>query len=327
MEEVNEIKILKNKRIGLITGGLSPERDIALRSGRAVEKAFKKIGLKFVKIDFSRNNRRDIFTLIRKSKIDLVFLALHGCYGEDGKIQGALEIMGIPCIGSDTLSSAVAMDKIITKKIFVQGGIPTPQYQVFNKGDLFKRSMTNCELQIKREPFLEMDLPVVVKPNDCGSTIGVNIVSKLKNLKKAMSLAFKYSEKVLIEKYIKGKEITVPIFDNKALPVIEIISKTKFYDYKAKYVKGFSRHILPANIKSSIYKKAQDLAWQAHKILGLKDFSRVDMILGDHNKIYVLEVNSLPGLTKTSLLPEALRFIGISFEKMVLEMLINALKR
>jgi D-alanine-D-alanine ligase len=304
-----EIKILKNKKIGLITGGISPERDIALKSGRAVERALKNLQLKFVKIDLNHHNRSDIFTIIRRLKINIAFLALHGYGGEDGKIQGALDIMKIPYIGSNTLSSAIAMDKNVTKNLLLQNDIPTPKYQLFNKGDTLK-----------------IDLPVVVKPNDCGSTIGVSIVHKFKDLKKAINLAFHYSRKILVEKYIKGREITVPIFDDKPLPIIEIISKTDFYDYKAKYVKGFSKHILPADLKPDVYKKAQELALQTHKILGLKYFSRVDMILENDNKIYVLEVNSLPGLTETSLLPESLRYLGISFEEMVLKMLINALK-
>ena len=306
---IEEINMLKNKKIGLITGGISPERKIAIKGGDAVEKAIKNLKLKYIKLDLNNKNRMDIFGLIKKRNIDVVFLVLHGRYGEDGTIQGGLDIIKVPYTGSGVLGSALAMDKVITKKILIQNNIRTPSYQVLSKGEKLK-----------------MNLTVVVKPIDCGSTIGISIVEKLKNLKKAYNIAFKYGEQILVEKYIKGKEITVPIFNDKPLPVIEIISKTKFYDYKAKYVKGMSTHILPADLPSNVYNEAQNLAIKTHKLLNLKCFSRVDMIYGTDKKIYVLEANSLPGLTKTSLLPESARSCGISFEEMVLRMLIDAIK-
>ena len=311
---MQELKLLKNKKIGLVVGGISPEREVALNGGKAVEKALKNLGLKYVKFDLNERTRKDIFGMIKRAKIDVVFMVLHGSYGEDGRLQGGLDMIKVPYIGSDALSSAVAMDKVFTKQILIQNGIPTPAFEEVGKGKKVK------------EVKVRMKLPLVVKPVDCGSTIGISIVKTKKELNKALKLAFKYSGKVFVEKYINGTEITVPILNDTALPVIEIIPKTRFYDYKAKYVKGMSTHILPARLPEKVYAKAQELAVKTHMVLGLKDFSRVDFMVGKNNKLYVLEINSLPGLTATSLLPEAARFSGVSFEEMVLKMLVYPVK-
>lgn len=308
-EFLKDYGLLKNKKIALIAGGISSERKIALKSSAAVEKALRALGLNFVYIDFNAKNRKDIFTLIRRAAPDVAFLGLHGSYGEDGRIQGALDIMGIKYTGSGVLSSSMAMDKLVTKKVLLEEGLPTPAYCEYTEGKL------------------NMKLPVVVKPVDGGSTIGITIVKSKNEFQKAVRLARKYCDKVIVEKYIKGKEVTVPVLFDRALPIIEIIPKTAFYDYVAKYTKGMSDHILPAKLKKKLYEEISRLAVLSHKALLLKDYSRIDfMIDGRSGKPYILEANSLPGLTGTSLLPEAAKCVGISFEELILKMLAGALK-
>ncbi|OGF48214.1 MAG: hypothetical protein A2452_04000 [Candidatus Firestonebacteria bacterium RIFOXYC2_FULL_39_67] len=300
---------MKNKKIVLIAGGISSEREIALRSSDAVENALRNIGLKYSRIDFNEKNRKNIFSLIRKASPDIAFLGLHGAFGEDGRIQGALDILGIKYAGSGMLASAITMDKIITKKILIERKLPTPGYLEYTGGKL------------------KMKLPVVVKPADGGSTVGITIVRNNKDFNKAVKLALKYCPKVLVEKYVKGREVTVPVFFGRALPVIEIIPKTEFYDYKAKYTKGMSKHIMPAKLEKKLYGKIEELALKVHEALLLKDYSRIDFIIEEKTgKPYILEANSLPGLTGTSLLPEAAGYMGISFEEMILSMLAGAVR-
>lgn len=308
-EFVRDYELLKNKKIVLLAGGISSERKIALKSSDAVERSLQTLGLKYVRIDFNSKNRKDIFTLIRRTRPDIVFLGLHGSYGEDGRIQGALDIMGIKYTGSGVLASSMAMDKLITKKIMLGAGLPTPGYYEYTGGEI------------------KMKLPVVVKPVDGGSTIGITIVKNKNEFKKAILLAKKYCSKVMIEKYIKGREVTVPVLFGRALPVIEIIPKTAFYDYIAKYTKGMSDHILPAKLEKKLYAKISELSVLTHKVLLMKDYSRIDfMIEAKSGKPYILEANSLPGLTGTSLLPEAAKCVGISFEELILKMLSGALR-
>lgn len=306
---LKDFSLLKNKKILLLAGGISEEREIAQRSSDGAERALRNLGLKYKRLDFNEKNRKDIFTLIRKEKPDVVFLGLHGAFGEDGRIQGGLDIMGIKYAGSGMLASAVTMDKVITKNILIEKKLPTPAYYEYTGGEL------------------KMKLPVVVKPVDGGSTLGISIVRKGKDFKKAVKLAKKYCPKVVIEKYIKGREVTVSVFFGRALPIIEIIPKTSFYDYKAKYTKGMSLHILPAKLEKKLTRKIEKLAVDVHNALLLKDFSRVDFMIEEKTKIpYILEANSLPGLTGTSLLPEAAKYVGISFEEMILSMLAGAFR-
>jgi len=301
--------LLRNKKIVLLAGGISSERKIALKSSAAVEKALRNMGLKFVRIDFNSKNRKEIFTLIGRARPDVVFLGLHGSYGEDGCIQGGLDIMGIKYTGSGVLASSISMDKLIAKKLLLEAGLPTPGYYEHTGGEL------------------KMKLPVVVKPVDGGSTIGITIVKTEKEFQKAVRLAKKYCFRVMVEKYIKGREVTVPVLFGKALPVIEIIPKTAFYDYVAKYTKGMSDHILPARLGKKLYLRISGLAVLTHKLLLLKDYSRIDLMIEEKSgQPFILEANSLPGLTGTSLLPEAAEHAGIGFEELILKMLAGALR-
>lgn len=304
---------MKRLRIVVLKGGWSNERAISLKSGAAVEDALKGEGFRVSSFDVK--NKRSLAELLKK-KFDVVFLALHGKFGEDGCIQALLEGAGIPYTGSGVLASALAMDKIFSKKIFEFEGIPTPPYQVVRRASFV----------VRRKNFqIKLQLPVVVKPSCEGSTIGVSIVKNKKELRSAIQLAFRYDDEVLIEKYIEGREISVGILDEKPLPVIELKPRRKFYDYQAKYTAGMCEHIVPALLSEKTYKKAQEFALRSHRVLGCRDYSRVDMRL-DKDKIYVLEVNTIPGMSKLSLVPDAARAAGIGFGKLVGKLIELALK-
>ena len=292
---------MKNLRIIVLKGGWSSERKISLRSGAAVERGLKDAGFKVSSFDIK--NKKSLEKLF-KSKFDAAFLALHGSFGEDGGIQAFLEGMGVSYTGSGVLASALAMNKIFSKKIFEAENILTPEYQVLRDGTIDYRQLA------------AFPLPVVVKPSCEGSAIGVSIVKNKKELRSAIRLAFRYGDEILIEKYIEGREISVGILDDQPLPVIELKPKREFYDYQAKYKKGECEHIVPAQLSERLYKKAQELALRAYQALGCRDYSRVDMRAGEEG-IYVLEVNTAPGMTEISLVPEAARAAGIEFKELV----------
>ncbi|MEW6557487.1 MAG: D-alanine--D-alanine ligase [Elusimicrobiota bacterium] len=287
------------KKIGVIYGGKSSEREISLKTGSAIADALKKEKFNVVLID---SGKKYFIKKLMASKIDFAFIALHGPLGEDGTMQGLLEVLGIPYSGSGVLASAIAMNKIYTKRIFEFENIPTPKWQV----------IPNSKSQIPNSK-----LPVVIKPAHQGSAIGVTIVRKKSQLKRAIKTALKYDDKAIVEEYIDGKEITVPILGDKPLTPIEIIPKNEFYDFYSKYANGGSKHIIPPRLPGKIIEKAKKLGLLAHKSLGCCAMSRVDMIVDKKNKIYVLEVNTIPGMTKTSLFPEAARFDGLSFSEML----------
>ena len=295
---------LKNKKIGVLCGGTSSEREISLMSGKAVYEAIKKLGFDVVLIDVDKN----VATKLVKEKIQIAYVILHGAMGEDGTIQGMLEIMGIAYTGCGVFSSAASIDKIISKKMFEYAKIPTAKWFTIEKN----------------KPFDMPKFPVVVKPASQGSAIGVSIVKNKKEFKKAVKLAFSFEDRVLVEQYIKGMEITVGVLNGKPLPVIEIVPKGKFYDFKSKYTLGQSTHIIPARLPNKVLKKAQDIALKIFSEFMCNGICRVDMIVDKKNSIYVLELNTLPGMTKTSLFPDAAKYIGMSFENLVLEILKSA---
>ena len=295
---------LKNKKIGVLCGGTSSEREISLMSGKAVYEAIKKLGFDVVLIDVDKN----VATKLVKEKIQIAYVILHGAMGEDGTIQGMLEIMGIAYTGCGVFSSAASIDKIISKKIFEYAKIPTAKWFTIEKN----------------KPFDMPNFPVVVKPASQGSAIGISIVKNKKEFEKAVKLAFSFEDRVLVEQYIKGMEITVGVLNGKPLPVIEIVPKGKFYDFKSKYTLGQSTHIIPARLPNKVLKKAQDIALKIFSEFMCNGICRVDMIVDKKNSIYVLELNTLPGMTKTSLFPDAAKYIGMSFENLVLEILKSA---
>ncbi len=295
--------------IGVLAGGPSNEREISLRSGRAVHNAFLREGLRALLLDI----RDDIDDIILNNPIDVAFIALHGRFGEDGTVQRILEDHNIPYTGSGVEASRLALDKIASKETFTRCSIPTPKYIVFEKG------------KFKIENADRLGFPVVVKPQFEGSSIGLSVVTEKSRLEKAVKKAFEYGEKIILEEYIDGKEITVGILDEKPLPVIEIVTKNKVYDYEAKYVDPETKYIVPAEIEADIYNKAQALGRRAHASLGCRCFSRVDMMLDRSGNIYVLEVNTIPGMTERSLLPKAASAFGLSFSQLCVKLIESAL--
>lgn len=294
-------------RIGVLMGGPSSERDISLKSGKAVYESLKAQELDVVNVDIQTDDRQHNHQLIQEENIDIAFIALHGHFGEDGQIQAILEEMDIPYTGSDSVASRLAMDKTASQRIFQEQGLPVPNYIVLSSRD-------SRELY----PRLTQDFlpPLVVKPAAQGSSIGLSIVQTQQQLNQAIEYAAGFNERIIIEKYIKGREITVGILDNSALPVIEIIPQNKFYDYEAKYKPGKSNYVVPANLSAQVTVQAQNEALAAHRLLGCSGFSRVDMRLSPDNIPFILEVNSIPGLTQTSLLPKAAKAAGIDFAQL-----------
>jgi D-alanine-D-alanine ligase len=299
--------LVTNKKIGVLLGGLSSEREVSLASGNAVLKALKDKGYYAVAIDVGR----DVAEKIRVNGIEVAFIALHGRFGEDGAIQGLLEVMGIPYTGSGILASALGMNKTISKQVFRSRGLLVGPYEVIYAGDAAK---VNDALE-------DIRFPAVIKPHAEGSSVGVSLVFKREDLAPAVALALKYGNEFLIEKFIKGKEVQVGILGNRALGAIEIVPKRAFYDYTAKYEKGMSDHYFPARIPDVAYKRTLEAGLAAHQVIGCRGYSRVDFIIDDSGAPYILEVNTLPGMTATSLLPEIANGVGIPFPDLVEEIL------
>ncbi len=305
-------------RVAVIMGGRSSEREVSLRTGQQVSQALRSRGHEVAEFDVDEN----LVENLKKAGVDVAYIALHGKYGEDGTMQGLLELMGIPYVGSGVLASALGMDKVMAKKLFRYDGITTPADFVVNKEDLERQDQASLTKKILEK----VGLPMVVKPNASGSTVGVTIVHNQDELWGALKEAFRYDESVLVEEYIKGTEITATVIGNsrpKVYPLIEIVPKTAFYDYEAKYTKGMSEHIIPPRVPEEQQAKAKELALRAYQSLGCRGFARVDLIVrSTDGKPYVLEVNTLPGMTETSLVPDAARAEGISFPDLV-EMLLR----
>ena len=267
----------------------------------------------------SEQKRLQIGTMGPKviNKVDVVFIAMHGPYGEDGTIQGLLELIDVPYTGSGVLASALGIDKISSRKLFTHAGLKVPNHLIVKKNDQLK------PIWHKFKP------PVFVKPHNQGSSVGTTKVSKKKHLKKALNLAFSFSPLTLVEEFIDGIEITCPILGNdrpQALPLIEIVPKKEYFDYEAKYDEKLCDEIVPARIGKSLTKKAQNTALLAYQTLGCRGFARVDMITKD-NDVYVLEVNTIPGLTPVSLFPKSAASIGISYSKLLDKIVMFALQK
>jgi D-alanine-D-alanine ligase len=297
---------MKNQHIAVLLGGWNSEREVSLRSGEAVYEALSKLGYKATKIDFSR----DIFEQLKAVKPDVIFNALHGTYGEDGRIQGVCDILEIPYTHSGIIASALCMDKIITRKICQTVGVQSPIYEILKKG----------EAKENQEKLLKVGKPFVIKPVNEGSSVGVEVI--LQNAKFDFSAyEWKYGDEIILEKYIAGQEIQVAIMDGKALGAIEVRPHGLFYDYKCKYTAGMTDYIMPAEVDAEKYAEVLELAQKAHRVVGCRGISRIDFILnnknGGDNRFYLLEVNTHPGFTATSLVPKIAKHVGISFEEIV----------
>ncbi len=293
-------------KIGLLIGGDSAERDVSLSSGKSIEKALISLGHKVVKLD-----PIDGFASIEDSilNVDLVFNGLHGGDGENGKIAAQLQSLNVIYTGSNEQSSRICMDKNLSKKTIAENDINTPKW-------ILKNDTSSDILDGNFE------YPLIVKPNDQGSTIGLSIVKRKDQLKDAFTNALQFADSIIFESYIDGREITVPIVGSKAYPVIEIIPSHDFYDYECKYTKGMSQYICPAEISNKLSESIKDLALKIHTILGCRHYSRVDFLLDSKNEPWFLELNTLPGMTETSLLPKSLKADGIEFKE-IIQMILN----
>lgn len=313
-----EIDTINLGRIGVLMGGASSEREVSLKSGEAVYQSLKAHGQEVVAIDIKTEDWWDNHKIIQEAQTDIAFIALHGTFGEDGQIQTILEQMNIPYTGSGPVASRLAMDKALSRRIFQDKDLPVPRYVVLDE-EVDSESLSAIVQGLKS--------PLVVKPAAQGSSIGLSIIEEEGQLEKAARHAFSFGDRIIIEEYIPGREITVGILGDSALPVIEIVPQNKFYDYEAKYKPGKSNYVVPADLPVQVSVKAQNIAQAAHANLGCAGFSRVDMRLSTDGIPYVLEVNSIPGLTSASLLPKAARVAGIDLTQLCMRILHLAYER
>ncbi len=285
----------KNTKICVIYGGLSAEREVSLKSGKNMADALIKSYPNTTLIDADHS----LAEKISKLKPDLCVIALHGTYGEDGCVQGMLEMMGIPYTGAGVSASAVAFDKLLAKHTFIDYKLPTPKYELLSKVE-------------SEPPFM----PCVVKPARQGSSIGVTIVKEKSQYKKACEEAFKYDDKVICEEFIEGKELTIPVMEGEAFPPIWIRPKKGFYNYENKYTAGMTEYLLDTGLSSGRIRNLKKLAVKAYNALGCRSMARIDFIATDR-KFYIIEANTVPGMTATSLVPKSAGRLGISFEEIV----------
>jgi D-alanine-D-alanine ligase len=284
------------KKIAVLMGGPGSERDVSLATGRGVSKALRSLGAEVAEIDIREEN----FQL--PDDVELAFLTIHGTFGEDGQLQRILERRGIAYTGDGVEASEIAFDKIRSKEKFREHGVTTPLWEVIHPG---------------RRPTIP--LPIVVKPPREGSTVGVVIVKSEGEIESAISEAAKYSHELLIEKFVPGRELTIGILGEQALPILEIIPKGGFYDFNNKYpflnpqAGGGAEHVCPAKIEAAKTREIQELALRAFRAVGLQVYGRVDAILSDSGQPFILEINTIPGMTEASLLPEAAAATGISY--------------
>ncbi len=328
-------------RIVVLMGGDSTEREISLVTGNKVARALEEnghqvikidpiatkeeqtelnhsdhhwLGIEYPSIDMLPLHRGSMFLknilVIKRLKPDLVFIALHGGKGENGVVQGMLDAAEIPYTGSGRIASTLAMEKDISKIYFKNAKLPTPRAVILERPDASRKKLKKVEF------------PQVVKPNDQGSTIGLKIVQNFEEMQAAIDHAFTLSPRVIVEEYIRGRELTVGIIKNRVFPVLEIIPQHGIYDYECKYKKGLSKYDVPAKLDETTTREVQKLALKAHNVLGCYGYSRVDLRLGEDGIPYILEVNTLPGLTDTSLLPMACQEAGINYNAMI-EMIVE----
>ncbi len=295
------MKFKPGTRVGVLYGGLSAEREVSLKSGRAVGLALQEAGYLVTLIDVDRQ----VFEKLKKSQVEVVFIALHGTYGEDGTIQGVLEYLRIPYTGPGVMASSIAMNKVMTKRILLSHGILTPDYTV--------PALISDEIAVPPGGY-----PLVVKPVAEGSSLGMSIVTGAEELPKALAEARSFSHQVMIESYISGIELTAAVLGDEALPLIEIRARGGVYDFQAKYTKGYSEYLVPAPTSPEISQKVKDLARTSARVLGCtRGAVRVDFRLDMENHPYVIEINTVPGMTETSLLPQAAEAAGLDFVTLI----------
>lgn len=288
-------------KVGIIMGGISSEREVSLASGESIFNHIDKEKYEVSKIII--NNKRDI--LEKVTGLDFALLALHGKFGEDGTVQAFLDIMDIPYSGCGALSSSLCMDKNLSKKVLKAENIRTAKWITVKSIE-----------EIDYEKIEEIGYPVFVKPNNGGSSVATFKVYKKEDIKDAVMEGLKYDEEVIIESFVKGREITCPIFNGELFPILEIKSKADFYDYKQKYTANGAEH-LPVQLEKSLYDEVKEMALKTFEVLKCEVYARVDMIISEEGVPYILEVNTLPGMTATSLFPQSAESIGISYSKFI----------
>lgn len=307
-------------RVAVVAGGRSSEAEVSRTSGHEVEAALRSLGHRVTVLDCDD----EIWEALRAGGFDAVFLALHGRYGEDGTVQGVCELLGLPYTGSGVMASSLAFDKAMSKQVLRAAGVPTPEWHVVSR-QLAPEAAAASMAAVADD----LDLPLVVKPNRSGSTIGLSIVADRDGLNAAWRDAA-WHDDVLCERFVAGKEVTVGILGHnppQALPTLEIVSHRPLYDYAAKYTSGASEHIIPARLPATQNAAAQAAALRAHDALGCRGVSRVDVIVDGAGVPWVLEVNTIPGLTALSLLPDAARAAGIGFAELCQRLLDDAIGR
>ena len=315
-----ERPLLTRARIGVLMGGQSPERDISLRTGKAVHRSLCRRGYDTVMIDVGPTLYRDL----QEQKIEIAFVSLHGPGGEDGVIQGFLETVGIPYTGSGLQANALGMHKVTTKTILAAHKIPIPDGTVIKRGE---KVSSRAALRTAR-----LHWPVVVKPASQGSTIGVTIVRKPSQWSGALALAHRYDREAMVEAYIPGHEVTVSLLGSgeetpTVLPAVEIVAPNGFYDFSAKYEKGKTQYLCPAPLSAAITKQIRALALKTYQVMGCDGAIRVDFRITPRGRPYVLEINTVPGMTETSLLPMAAAQAGIDYDELTERILQSALVR
>lgn len=298
-------------RVLVLMGGTSAEREVSLRSGAAVVKALLNKGHQAEGLDFNS----DAINAIKAYAPDVVFIALHGKPGEDGTVQGLLDLLKIPYTGSGLATSAICIDKVLTKKYLTGEGIPTAPYEIISQS-AYQQDTGRIGSYLADK----LGVPLVVKPPTQGSSIGTLIVKDRSQIRPALEQAFLYDREVLVEQFIAGSEVTVAILGNneiEVLPIIEITSVNEFYDYDSKYTQGKCEHIIPARISQDTKQTIEHIAAQTYQLLGCRGFARVDFRIDESGNPFVLEVNTIPGMTEMSLVPDAARAAGISFTELV----------
>jgi D-alanine-D-alanine ligase len=304
---IQQLKNLKDKTIGVLMGGLSPEREVSIVTGNSIIEALNRKGLNALPVQVDH----EIWKTLQSNPIDVAFIALHGTFGEDGCIQGLLEYFKIPYTGPGVMGSALAYDKLKSKEIFKSNKIPTADYEVFYKRTGEKTGRT-------------LDLPVVVKPTNQGSSLGISIVKNENEWKPALETAFTYSDEVIAEKFIEGKLLAIGMQEMEPMPIVHIRPKSGFYDYEAKYTSGKTEYICPADLEKNEADRCRKIAQQVFHVLRGRGFPRVDVILDNEGIPFVLEMNTVPGMTPTSLLPMAAQKMGLGFDDLVVEIIKTA---
>lgn len=302
---IRETRDWKIGKVAVLMGGLSAEREVSLKSGTAVLEALRRRGVDAHEIDAGR----DVLKQLDGKGFDRVFIALHGRWGEDGVIQGALDVLGLPYTGSGVLGSALAMDKLRSKQLWSAVDIPTPGYALLEADAPLESVVTR------------VGLPLMVKPNREGSSLGMSKVNSVAELGHARDVAAKFDNEVLVERYIRGTELTVAILEHDELPLIRLETPRVFYDYTAKYESDTTRYICPCGLEPGRERALQHLAGKAFAVLGCSGWGRVDLILDAAGTPYFLEVNTVPGMTDHSLVPMAADHAGIEFDELVLRIL------